>query len=316
MNANWAIDTGDGRRLFVKQIHDVGAEQSLLQHAAVTALTDRGIPALPPLPTREGRTLIEHDSHLYAVFPWIEGVHVSGPQMSRSQAAHVGVLLGRIHRELAAVLPAVPDRMQIPVRTLAQACAGYARYAALIAQRQVPDEFDEFAAEQLAIRSQLLHRVQASMPDGSLALGPAGWTHADYHDRNLLFDRPEGCVIAVLDWDRVSPQPYGYEVARSGVIMFDRHDGNGLDLDRTRAFVTGYRSVNPIPSQAIAAGLARYWWSRVTSSWELGFHYDRDTTSCDQIFIAASALLTWWTQHREEVMAAFTEPRHGLWETP
>jgi hypothetical protein len=31
MNANWAIDTGDGQRLFVKQIHDVGKEQSLLQ---------------------------------------------------------------------------------------------------------------------------------------------------------------------------------------------------------------------------------------------------------------------------------------------
>ena len=136
-------------------------------------------------------------------------------------------------------------------------------------------------------------------------MGPAGWTHGDFHDLNLLFDEA-GAVCGVLDWDRVGLRPWAAEVVRAGTLMFGFGDGRGLDLERVGWFAAGFRSVLPLPAGSVADAVGRLWWERVCDGWQLKRHYDQADTSCDHLFVSASALLAWWTEHRHAVTAAFT----------
>lgn len=143
-------------------------------------------------------------------------------------------------------------------------------------------------------------------PADGVAVQPCGWTHGDFQHLNLLWHA--GRVSAVLVWDRLDVRPLGLEVVRSATLLFGFGDARGLDLDRVTAFTTGYRTTNPdLTGHDLADAVHRLWWDRVSNDlWHLRLHYDESNRSCDHLFHPASALLTWWTDRRDDVTAAFT----------
>ena len=95
-------------------------------------------------------------------------------------------------------------------------------------------------------------RPAASMhlrPDEGALVGPAGWTHGDFHDLNMLWDA--GQVSAVLDWGRLGVQPLAGEVVRSATMLFGYGDDRGLDTSRVTAFTCGYRAVVPLAGEQL-----------------------------------------------------------------
>ncbi|WP_437114443.1 phosphotransferase [Streptomyces cyaneofuscatus] len=108
-------------------------------------------------------------------------------------------------------------------------------------------------------------------PEGDIPAGPHGWTHGDFQHRNLL--RAGGELGAVLDWDRLGNRPYAEEVVRTAQVQFGVE--GDFDLER------------------------------MTDFWQLEFHYDRDDHSCDDLFLADTALLHRWTERLDGVEQAF-----------
>jgi homoserine kinase type II len=230
--------------------------------------------------------------------------------LSTSDARTLGGLIARVHLELATVMPAA-GRPTVAVTDARTATDRIDRYLTVIAQRTTRDAFDRFAEAELHRRRRLLDRVAALRPAEDVAVGPCGWTHGDFQHLNLLWRAGE--VSAVLDWDRLDVRPLGLEVARSATLLFGSGDARGLDLDRVTAFVAGYRTTNPdltdtdLTDTDLADAVHRLWWERVSNDlWHLRLHYDEGSDSCDHYFHSASALLTWWTDHRADVAVAFT----------
>ncbi len=151
-------------------------------------------------------------------------------------------------------------------------------------------------------RVALIDRYAADRPTADDPDGPYGWTHGDLQYRNIIWrdDR----IAAVIDWDRIRVRPFAEEIVRTATIQFETP--HGLDLDRVAAFVAGYRSVIPIDSAALADGVHRLWWKRMSNFWHLVYHYDRDDHGCDDLFLSGEAMLHWWTAHRPQVYDAFT----------
>ena len=151
-------------------------------------------------------------------------------------------------------------------------------------------------------RVALINRYAADRPTHHDPDGPYGWTHGDLQYRNIIWrgDR----IAAVIDWDRIRVRPFAEEIVRTATIQFEAPDG--LDLDRVAAFVAGYRSVIPIDRAALADGVHRMWWKRMSNLWHLAYHYDRNDHGCDDLFLSGEALLHWWTTHRPVVHDAFT----------
>lgn len=75
------------------------------QHRATQRLADLGVPVAPPLPGRDGRTVVVVGGHAYALHPWIDGRHRHGGQLSAVQCGRLGALLGVVHASLEQVMP-------------------------------------------------------------------------------------------------------------------------------------------------------------------------------------------------------------------
>ncbi|WP_327073309.1 phosphotransferase [Kitasatospora purpeofusca] len=306
MNGNWRLETAAGA-FALKRIMDVPLPLARRNLAVLAELADVGVPVGRPMATSSGDTVAEVAGRGYCLIPWLEGGHRPGTELTLDQARGLGVLLGRIHRNLndertTHLLPQGSKPVAAPVTAPSAARAEANRFLALIATLESPTAFDAEAARALRRRKVLLDRHGSERPAAEVAVGPVGWTHGDVQHRNVLW--LDGRIAGVIDWDRIRVRPLGEEVARTATVQFGGENGF-LDLERTAAFVAGYRSVVPIPVAALADAVERLWWKRMSDYWQLVFHYDRDDHSCDHLFLPAERFLIWWTGRREDVQAAF-----------
>lgn len=99
MNRNWRITAGRGV-FALKQIIDVPLPAARRNLAVVRALAGDGVPACPPVVTAGGDTVAESAGRGYCVFPWVDGCHRHGTELTLGQARSLGVVLGRIHQSL------------------------------------------------------------------------------------------------------------------------------------------------------------------------------------------------------------------------
>lgn len=306
MNGNWRLETAEGM-FALKRIMDVPLPLARRNLAVLSELANAGVPVGRPTATSSGETVVEVAGRGYCLIRWLEGGHRPGTELTLDQAGDLGVLLGRIHRSLndertALLRPPGSEPVSAPVTTPAVAHAEADRFLALVAALKSPTAFDAEAAQALGERTALLAKYGSERPTTEVAVGPVGWTHGDVQHRNVLWR--DGKIAGVIDWDRIRVRPFGEEVARTATVQFGGEDGF-LDLERTAAFVAGYRSVVPIPVPALADAVERLWWKRMSDYWQLVFHYDRDDHSCDHLFLPAERFLAWWTERREDVQEAF-----------
>ncbi|MDQ3762870.1 MAG: phosphotransferase [Actinomycetota bacterium] len=314
MNRNWRVRTREGVWA-VKQLLDVDAEAARRQHRITRTLADLGLPVPPPQATPDGNTVIELPGiGMFAVLPWVEGVHRDGRDLTVRECRHLGEVLARIHQGLGCdritdVLAPAPESQLVTVTEAAKAKAKIDHYLELLAGRTELDEFDRLVRQHLRQRQALLERLVYLRPDDTRPVAPIGWVHGDFHDLNLLWSAgPSSRVTAVLDWDRLRIGPVATEVVRTATLVFG-YDLNpelrALDLERVAAFTAGYRGLIPLPEASLAEAVHRLWWERVCDFWQLTWHYEKANTSCDHLFVSASALLAWWSEHHDGVCSAF-----------
>ncbi|MFG3289423.1 phosphotransferase [Streptomyces sp. NPDC048179] len=303
MNVNWRVETSAGA-FALKRVIDVPLDRLSRNLGILAALAEDGIPVSAPVATAAGSLVAEVDGGIWCLFPWAAGAHVRGIDLSLSQAASLGAHLGRLHVSLGrlcgqGLLPAVPDTVTADVTSPQRAVEKSHRLST--AAEAGGSVFDVAAAAALDHRRALLAEHTGRRPQHTAPEGAHGWTHGDVQYRNLLWEGGE--LVAVLDWDRVGVRPYAEEVVRTAQVQFGV-DGV-FDLARVSAFVSGYGSVMPLEGSALADGVRRLWWKRMTDFWQLEFHYGRGDFSCDELFTADEALLHWWTERLDQVEGAF-----------
>jgi homoserine kinase type II len=302
LNRSFAVCTGSGR-LFLKHYLDQEPHTIRAQHAATTALAARGLPVVAPLADLSGRTLNRAGSRLFALYPWVDGEHRPGLVLELEQCRALGALLGRLHDALDDILGPVAQPLTQPTTQVDEARAKALRLLELLRNRPVREGIDDLAEFRLVERLGLLGKLAHRRPTDR-ALLTVGHVHGDFHGLNV-FHRADGEIRAVVDWDRLSVQPYGEELVRSALILFvDPHDGQ-LDLARVREYVRGYVDMRPWMAEELAVAVHRLWWERLTDFWMLSWRYERQDARTDEQFPAASALVVWWTHHYEKVLDAF-----------
>jgi Ser/Thr protein kinase RdoA (MazF antagonist) len=305
MNRNWRIDTATGSYA-LKLLCDVPAEIAHRSATVLTELASVGLPVCAPVLTRAGDALLQIGQHTYLVSPWAEGTHIEGTDLSITEVTDFGELIATVHQTLNgpafASLPSADVQPHSKVTSPEKAIQKADRLIATINALPEPSEFDELARDLLEERKVLIDKHRASPPVEGETPGPFGWTHGDLQYRNIL--RARGRVTAVLDWDRVAIKPFGEEVARTAQVQFGGEQGR-LDLERVAAFVTGYRTVMPLPRADLADAVERLWWKRMSDYWIFEFHYDRSDRGPDSLMAPSEELLAWWTDRRGDVQQAF-----------
>ncbi|MFG3224470.1 phosphotransferase enzyme family protein [Kitasatospora sp. NPDC048194] len=275
----------------------------LAHHRAMTDLQALGLPVAPPLTcTDHGGTVAGRDGRLFALFPWVDGRHQHGTELPLPQCDALGTLLGRLHGALDDVCapleqpagyrsadPLDSAELARELRRRARAHRPYGALDALVEQR---------LDERLELLAEHAHR----RPDPRAA-PPTGWTHGDFHGLNLLHDG--GRVAAVIDWDKLGPQPRAEEAVRAATLLFNDRTTGTLDLVRVRHYSQAYRASGAATAEHLAAAVHRVWWERLNDFWMLQWRYQRADHRADPLFPASAGQLAWWCQEYEQVLDAF-----------
>jgi Ser/Thr protein kinase RdoA (MazF antagonist) len=304
LNRGWRIRTTRGEFFLKQYVAPDTADPAVIarQHRATRGLARLGLPAAPPLPDVCGRTVTLLGGDGYALFPWIDGSHREGTELTAGQSGRLGTLLGLVHAGLVRVQPPPSAPLHPsahPVRTHAQ----IDQLLALVRGHRPYEPFDELAEHRLLERRDLLLRHAHRRPPD--AQGPvSGWVHGDFHPLNLLYRGDE--PAAIVDWDRLAVQPRAEEAVRAAAIFFVHPVDGRLDLRKIAPYARAYRAAAGVGPDEIAAAVHRVWWERLNDFWMLHWRYERRDRRSDPLFPAAAALAVWWTLEYDAVLDAFT----------
>jgi Ser/Thr protein kinase RdoA (MazF antagonist) len=275
----------------------------LAHHRAMTDLHALGLPVSPPLTcTERAGTVAGTGGRLFALFPWVDGRHQHGTEFPLPQCDALGALLGRLHGALDDVCAPLDQpagyRSADPLDSaeLARELRRHAR------EHRPYDELDTLVEQRLAERLELLADHAHRRPDPQAA-PPTGWTHGDFHGLNLLYDGDR--VTAVLDWDKLGPQPRAEEAVRGATLLFNDRTTGALDLVRVRRYSQAYRASGAATAEHLAAAVHRVWWERLNDFWMLQWRYQRADHRADPLYPASAGQLAWWCQEYEQVLDAF-----------
>lgn len=300
MNHSWRVDSSHGAYVLKGHL-DADRPQIMLQHRVTAGLRDAGLPVPVAVPASRRRTVVTAGRVPYALYPWVDGRHRHGLDLSYPECRALGELLGGLHDRLGVIMPAVQQTLVVPTAVPEDALT---LIDGLLAGIPWPrGDFDRLAERRLKERRAMIRRYAGLRPPDVEAV-TVGYVHGDFHALNLLYGEDD-TVNAVLDWDRLAVAPFGRELVRAATLFFGHGDERGLDLRRVAEFTRGYRDRFDLDGTQIASAVHRLWWERLCDQWMLQWHYGRGDHSCDHLFPPAAALIEWWSEHRRAVLDAF-----------
>jgi Ser/Thr protein kinase RdoA (MazF antagonist) len=268
------------------------------EHRVVRALAARGVPVVCPLHPAPGEDFLSSRRRPLVLFPWVEGEHRTGLQLTKAQSAELGTMLGKLHAALGAMLPTVQQSLYHPPARVERTCEKAAGLLQLLEQRDEHDSFDAFAYRYLRGLVTVLCQAAPQRPD-ALAVLPLGYVHGDFIPNNVLYRGRE--IACVLDWERVGVGPRGLELVRATAFWFTDPDDGSLDLGRAGAFVAAYSDRHPLHRGELEAMLARFWWDKLNDLWVFDRHYRGADDSADHIAVQTARWLSWWAERREQL---------------
>jgi len=249
-NLKWKIDTDQGV-FFVKQYNSERYSDQLLEQVEVALglqekLNLSGIPC-PKILSRNG-TYIQRTAlgERYMITEFSAGQMINPGEANVEQMYHLGQVTGNMHYWLDQNAPKTnplhwtPNSKEQMLSVwlknwkLAQNVESEKYIAALEIQRKITDDLD-------------LNIFQHC---------EEGWVHWDLFVDNILF-HPKS-VAAILDFDRMHFIYPEFDISRailSGAII-----NNQVNLDSSRAFISGYRESIPLSLSKLIRSIKLTWW--------------------------------------------------------
>ena len=254
------------------------------EHAIVRQLRERGWPVAFPVPSEAGRLVVVAEGRRYCLFPRLAGRRGS-PGRPR-QPRELGRLLGRLHRDLAAIsvaapLDAFPPILEIPADPAWQRL----------------DALDDPVLSGLIGRKLAEVRTAA----GSAASGRprVQIVHGDWHDGNILYQ--SGTASGILDFDFAHPDLPLVDVAIAALIP---------EVGDSAQIAAGYFGArSPAEHELDLIATAQRARALGHVAYFLGRHADGDHGALGQIRLGADLLLRAeqrWPALRAAIMSATT----------
>jgi Ser/Thr protein kinase RdoA (MazF antagonist) len=176
--------------------------------AVIHRLAEHGVPVVPPIATREGKTVVWHDEWAFEVFPFVEELESFDPH-SDDELAQSGDMLGRMHAATEGWQP--PGRKDWLRETRMASNLPPLREAI---ERNV--HVDNIQIQLARRMLEAAEEVARQLDDAQYAALPETITHGDYTWANLKFR--SGRLAGVFDFDWANRQARLYDVAR-GIIF-------------------------------------------------------------------------------------------------
>lgn len=231
-------------------------ERIISEHAIISYVQEQGLPVPVPLLLPDGKRILEHEGHFYALFPFAIGEQVARDQLTVSEAIAMGKFLGKVHLVLRRYSskylswPAFTVDLNTTLMLIDQI------EETLCARPKDKQETNVLSclAERRAWLAGLPERKSSDF--GSFEQQAI---HGDYQETNLFFS--DGQVSAVIDWDKACMAPRAWEVVRTLHYAFK------LVGETSQAFLYAYQHVFPLVSGELDRAAAMYGWMQAYNFW-------------------------------------------------
>jgi len=244
------LHTQAGRKIVKRYKPSVDVAAVTHEHSLLRHLAQINFPAPRLWPTTDGATFVQHGSHCYALFDWLEGTfqyhhYLLLPGQTKRFIAAAGQALSHLHQALAGFIPEGRNMNGFPSLTGERWrdvdwCLDQLQTCRHVSapDKQPLERFLNQHGDWLEAR---FHTLKNTLKDEALS---RVMIHGDYGPYNLLFHRHNPAVIidfelARLDW-RLS------DLAKA-LPMFAR-SRFGFSLSKAAAFLNGYWQTCPHPS--------------------------------------------------------------------
>lgn len=289
MNEIYLVDTEDGRLVLRgHRRRDRAAVE--FEHAAMDTARAARVPAPMPLSSATGSRVVAHEGRWWSLLTWMAGNQPERGTHTPEQANAMGAMLGRVHVVLESLpSPAQPPRSAGPTAETVRRAEELLSHIEGLADAGA----DEAAAHRWLTAQRDWLRRHADDPEPKP--GAEQTVHGDYHDANVVFDGD--AVSGVLDWDKADSGSPLEELIRATHLSF------GLEPQRCRAFVAGYRTVRTAEADELDGAALRY-----------GFRRDRSLWLLDELYRGGNERLRPLLNHRpfEPFEASWESVRHQL----
>lgn len=219
LNLNLRVPTEAGPLFARRYRRELDPERLSYEHAVTNWVAGRGIPAVAPLVSPDGETVVEVSGARWSLFPWVDGRPPIRGKITPSEAIAIGDVHGRIQRALAEhpdsdgrTLQALSDDLTLDSGAAVEQLAALERAAA---EQGVPPAI----AEAIAFQRQLLEDGHGR-PFSDFAWLPIQLLHRDFHDQQVLLgpdqsDSEPVSVLGIVDWEMTSVEARVWELVRS-----------------------------------------------------------------------------------------------------
>lgn len=251
----WVLSTADGPQAVLRTRPAEFSDPELVNfdHAAMSALADRGLPVPVPQKSPEGATFVVHQGRTYEMLSYVDGCCFQPGDAGELRG--LGTFLARLH--------------QLPWRELPAGKSNWpredhpSRLCALLGELLGLARCDDARRGLLVLAGELSH-IWSELDGGLYESLPRALTHGDVHPGNFRFH--EGAVGAVYDFDYMSVQARLRDIS-DAIILFASQRASELDPDAVHSLAApfrpsaclvkplleGYHSVQPLESREWAA---------------------------------------------------------------
>jgi Ser/Thr protein kinase RdoA (MazF antagonist) len=306
LSQNWVISAGN-ERYFLKQYRFDDVTRVAAAHAALSHFHGAGLPAILPLPTRDGRWISTTGDRHYTLFPFVTGQQLRRGALPVVAIQSMGTMLARLHRAGHNVqLPQLRQWRLKADRSLfvADASAILDR----IVRQPTLTPFDLLAEQ--TVRRQLALVEQTPLDLAVSALQPDHLIHGDYHDSNLFFNEA-GEVAYLFDWEKAEIAPREVELVRA--LLFtcfsnpDNFRGTFLphNFEQAALFLSAYHAQYPIASERFIEALRARYWGSLCSLWVVTEHYLYQNTRVDPFLESTLAEVSYFADHLPQMIDWF-----------
>lgn len=250
-----------------------------------------GLPVPEPLRTRGGGLWAESAEGMVVVMPHLRGLRRTRGTLSKTEAANLGALLGRMHALFRSLPlePLTPPSPPAPAVIL-DLWEGLRQQAQAV---ELPTEFDQVVMATAAYVKEALPR----MPQVGWASLPWQLCHGDLHLDNLLFGEA-GAIVGVLDFDNAAPSWPAVELMMAWNLCFHADPGCPAHSAEAAAFFAAYRQAHPLD---LERAMDAYWLTLVSNTWPAAIRYREGTVKPDWVEIMQMRLRAaqWLDANRE-----------------
>lgn len=245
-------------------------------HSVKKYFSEKGIPVILPLSTKDEETCFEFDGSYFALFPFVTAVQPERGKLTPNMIISLGKMLGKIH------LAGKDCNLK-----LSESFIGWDKQKGLetvqVLENKLDEiknksDFDSIAEKNIKLKKRLIIDNNIKFSDLNLKIDHV--IHGDYLDYNVFFD-DKGNIKHVFDFEKTKIAPRTQELFRSATYSFLNTDFDEVSISNIKLYIDSYLEVYPMSKEESENGLLAHYLDSIHSFWVEKEHYLKNNQRVD-----------------------------------